>query len=87
MKLPITELITCNCSFIAKLWAENYFQNIRWVPLKKGLNLGERPKLLFQLLKSVLFDMCLLSESVDQLNNVIVNKGTELFILAPYPVC
>ena len=25
VKLPITELITCNCSFIAKLWAENYF--------------------------------------------------------------
>ena len=31
--------------------------------------------------------MCLLSESVDPLNNVIVNKGTELFILAPHPVC
>ena len=45
------------------------------MPLKKGLNLGERPNLLFHLLKSVLFDMCLLSESVDQLNNVIVNKG------------
>ena len=48
------------------------------MPLKKGLNLGERPNLLFHLLKSVLFDMCLLSESVDQLNNVIVNKGTEV---------
>ena len=48
------------------------------MPLKKGLNLGERPNLLFHLLKSVLFDMCLLSESVDQLNNVIVNKGTRM---------
>ena len=57
------------------------------MPLKKGLNLGERPNLLFHLLKSVLFDMCLLSEKVDQLNNVIVNKGTELFILAPDSVC
>ena len=57
------------------------------MPLKKGLNLGERPNLLFHLLKSVLFDMCLLSESVDPLNNVIVNKGTELFILVPRPVC
>ena len=35
-------------------------------PLQKGLNLGERPSPLFHLLlKSVLFDMCLLSESLD----------------------
>ena len=43
----------------------SFFKLSPLTPLQKILNLGKRPSPLFHLLKSVLFDVCLLSESVD----------------------